>query len=127
MTRSELPGSKRLRARARLVGYSLSTSPGASALAWGQRSSGLVPALSSSALQLLSVIPSGMRQRAVGLSLSAAPLARAIEVELVDEVSRCWAEIPLPRSLPEIIDEARRLQLTLLLEQRARQLWLWQG
>jgi len=60
-----------------------------------------------------------MRQRAVGLSLSAAPLARAIEVELVDEVSRCWAEIPLPRSLPEIIDEARRLQLTLLLEQRA--------
>ncbi|MBN92502.1 MAG: hypothetical protein CL928_00295 [Deltaproteobacteria bacterium] len=86
-------------------------------LSWSQRSSGLVPALSGSALQLLSAVPSGMRQRAVGWSLSAAPLARSIESELVNEVSRCWADIPLPRSLPEIIDDARRLQLTLLLEQ----------
>ncbi len=42
-----------------------------------------------------------------------------MERELVAEVARCWDGIPLPRALPSLIDEARRILLLERLERRS--------
>jgi len=55
----------------------------------------------------LSVLPPVLRVAAARRWLSLRPMARSAEEDLVAEVGRCWGDVPLPRPLPELLDDAR--------------------
>ncbi len=75
------------------------------------RAEGLLPRLSPRLLSLLGRSPSSVRRRIIRSYLRVHPLPRAPRAELVDEVARCWSDVPLPRPLDELVEESRRLLL----------------
>ena len=58
------------------------------------------------------------RRGAVATFLKARPLPASLEQELVDEVRRCWEGVPLPRPLPDLIDDARVIATLVAIERR---------
>jgi len=60
-----------------------------------------------------------MRGSAVRKWVHRHPLERGFEQEVVDEVSRCWDGVPLPKTLDALLDEARSQLLEDLLDARA--------
>jgi len=56
------------------------------------------------------------RRAAVATFLRAAPLPASLEQQLVDEVRRCWEGVPLPRKLPDLIDDARVIATLMAIE-----------
>ena len=84
-----------------------------------ERVRALHPRLGAGTLRRLSLMPLGLRERAIDLRIRRRPLPKEVEQTIVDEVSRCWDGVPLPRPLPEIIDQARRLLLQQAVNGRA--------
>jgi lauroyl/myristoyl acyltransferase len=64
-------------------------------------------------------MPLGLRDRAIALRIRRHPLPREVEQTIVEEVDRCWDGVPLPRPLPTIIDQSRRLLLQQAVTARA--------
>lgn len=82
-------------------------------------SSSLAPGVPSGVLDLLARIPSPTSTNALSWAVRRKPVDRALEQELVEEVTRCWDGFPLPQALPALIDHARVLLARQALEERS--------
>lgn len=72
-----------------------------------ERTAALLPGLGRRRSGFLAALPRTLQERAARAWVRANPLPPATEQLLVDEVAKCWDGVPLPRTLPVLIDDAR--------------------
>lgn len=77
------------------------------------------PRLTAGKLRRMGFLPRPLLDRAIDRRVRRHPLPSEVELAIVAEVERCWDGVPLPRSLPEIVDKSRRLLLRQAVTARA--------
>jgi len=68
----------------------------------------MLPRLQAGTLRRLGLLPPSLLDRALERYVRRRPLPAEVEQAIVAEVDRCWDGVPLPRPLPEIVDQSRR-------------------